>query len=259
MEPDRETPKATAGDRQTALSDASFESPDRTGSNENFNSVKISRESLFLIEKALSENAANPSAHRALTPGEKFILEKIRHELDVAEKSYEDRTKNSIFGKIENVLGKAFSLVKDSFYFKTNRLERWKEGFIYRALGIKYYKYWLPTGGDKINAKFKSHFIKGGSLNSEAVDQRLKNYLENTKVSEAIHLPFAIIMAQTAATEIALGSYNWALIDIAINLVVNIYPIMTQRFNRVRIENVLEKRNQLRSKREERISTTDNS
>ncbi len=110
-------------------------------------------------------------------------------------------------------------------YFRSKPFE--KEGSIYRWFGIMYYKRALKLiGWEKIIRK----------------DQRIKHNLDAlttferwTQGSEAIHLFAAIsVIAYTVwvGWSYSIREIRWFVIA---NIIVNVYPVMLQRYNRPRI------------------------
>lgn len=102
-----------------------------------------------------------------------------------------------------------------------------REGSIYLWFGVRYYKFLLRfIGWEKIIRK----------------DQSVKNHLESltnykiwTQGSEAIHLFAAIyVFAFTfrVGWRYSIGDVYWL---IFFNIIVNVYPVMLQRYNRPRV------------------------
>jgi len=115
--------------------------------------------------------------------------------------------------------------VSSNKYFISKPFER--EGSIYLWLGVKYYKYLLKIiGWEKIIRK----------------DQSVKNHLDSltnykiwTQGSEAIHLFASIyVIAFTIWTgwKYSIGDVYWLIL---FNIIVNVYPVMLQRYNRPRV------------------------
>ncbi len=118
-------------------------------------------------------------------------------------------------------------------YFTPNRLE--SEG-LYRALGVKLFKKYTPTSGDLVRRHVwnKIHFLNASLAHEPDRLEALQKFEEGTRSLETIHLGgFALL----ATLDIEGGDYNSPkrlALDTGIQLAVNVYPIMLQRYNRMR-------------------------
>ena len=115
-------------------------------------------------------------------------------------------------------------LLNLDFYFTPKFFE--KSGRIYELLGVRIFKKFLPTYGDYMLRLTGIRLINNGST------ETLKDYETATKIFEMIHLVFCLL-------------YICFSVSILLNLMINIYPIMVQRYNRARIYKILRKREQL--------------
>ncbi len=123
------------------------------------------------------------------------------------------------------------------WYFKPRSFELRRDGRIYILLGVRTYKKFVPTSGDKIThlrGIDRLKIVKSGGRR-----QALENYEKQTRKREWRHLISAILLQSWAVgAEIAFGNHNFVISSL-VNLLVNLYPIMVQRFNRVRITHIL--------------------
>lgn len=108
-----------------------------------------------------------------------------------------------------------------------------KNGLIYKLLGVHIFKRFLPTGGDIISRITKTRTIENGKT------ETLKRYEKYTRIYEAIHL--TAFVGYIALIMINLSLY-WVVMWVVLNLLINVYPIMVQRYNRGRIYKILQKR-----------------
>jgi hypothetical protein len=109
-------------------------------------------------------------------------------------------------------------------------------GQIYRWLGIRFFKRYLPTSGDLVTRLRGKRRI--GPYNRNA-SLELIRYDKVTRSYEARHLIGAVSMLLLSWWSIeSYGKGNW-LILIAGNMLINVYPIMLQRYNRVRLQTML--------------------
>lgn len=98
---------------------------------------------------------------------------------------------------------------------------------LYERLGIRTFKKYMPTSGDLVMRHVwrKTRKVRG-------IDS-LRRLERGTRLPEKLHLVglFAFPIAGVLVDQI-----GWAN---AINVVFNIYPIMLQRYNRIRYQGVL--------------------
>jgi len=69
-----------------------------------------------------------------------------------------------------------------------------------------------------------------------------RDFYYRTCVFETLHLPFLIALVVLAIHRISIGRVDYAIQETAINLAVNIYPILHHRNTRRRILSILSKR-----------------
>lgn len=119
-------------------------------------------------------------------------------------------------------------------YFKPKSLERWKEGLIYRLLGVHIFKKIVPTCGSYVTRLTGFRPIANAPDKVEA----LKKWEPLTRVYETIHLALLCINAPYITEKLAEGDYTSS--TIIPNLLINVYPVMLQRYNRARMYNVFE-------------------
>ncbi len=62
-----------------------------------------------------------------------------------------------------------------------------------------------------------------------------------TRINEGIHIIAAVGFTIFTADFISEGKYERATFEIGLNLALGIYPALTQRYNRARIYNTIEK------------------
>ncbi len=127
----------------------------------------------------------------------------------------------------------------NKWYFKSRSFERRQKGIIYVRLGARIYKKFVPTSGDLITRLRGINRLKIVETGNRR--QALENYQEQTRKWEWRHLISAVLLESWAVfAGIAFGIEHF-FISSTINLFVNLYPIMVQRYNRARIAQVLSK------------------
>lgn len=127
----------------------------------------------------------------------------------------------------------------DSFwlwYFKPKSFETAGDCRLYRLLGVRSFKRYLPTSGDLVTRWRGITRIKrthGG------LDQALRRYERVTRSYEARHMFGALSMFAISWWSITFhDNGQWPAL-IAANVLINGYPIMLQRYNRIRLQSAL--------------------
>ncbi len=111
-------------------------------------------------------------------------------------------------------------------------------GAIYERLGARLYKKYVPTSGDVVTRLRGEKRLKVTELGRR---RALTEHARQTRTWEWRHLVSAILLQTWAiAAGIGIGAEHFW-ISSAINLLVNIYPIFVQRYNRVRLVACLSK------------------
>ncbi|MFZ1807796.1 MAG: hypothetical protein WAU36_11260 [Cyclobacteriaceae bacterium] len=122
-------------------------------------------------------------------------------------------------------------------YFKPRTFESHRTGSIYEFIGIKTYKKYLPTTGDIVRRWRKIKQIK---LNGTSKAQELYKYERQTRKYEWRHLiGFIVFILLTLMIERTLTLLDWFIL-IILNLLINVFPILLQRHNRIRLINILQ-------------------
>ena len=122
------------------------------------------------------------------------------------------------------------------WYFEPKRFEKTGNGLLYRRLGIRFFKRYLPTSGDIVSrwrGMARIRRSEGG------LDQALRGYERVTRTHEARHIVGALSMLAISWWAIVLHDRGqWPALIIA-NVIINGYPIMLQRYNRIRLETAM--------------------
>jgi len=141
---------------------------------------------------------------------------------------------NSLFWKTKGVIDYMGS------YFSPKRFERWKDGLVYKLLGVHYFKKIVPNGGSYANKLTGNHPISSKKTKEEKV-HALCLRTACCDFNELLHLgiiagylPFLGYDYVNHGTE---NIYS----HIALNLFVNVFPILLQRYNRALAYNGLDK------------------
>lgn len=119
-----------------------------------------------------------------------------------------------------------------SRYLNPRPFEMHDGGAIYQRLGVRVYKKYVPTSGDLITRVRRIKRLKIMTLGRRAA---LERHRVQTGVWEWRHLISALLLQSWAIVGGLTFSAEQFWVSTVINVVVNVYPIMVQRFTRVRI------------------------
>ncbi|KKQ08908.1 hypothetical protein A3E66_04680 [Candidatus Daviesbacteria bacterium RIFCSPHIGHO2_12_FULL_37_16] len=132
--------------------------------------------------------------------------------------------------------GQVVKRVSDA-WFEPKSFEQNPE--VYEKLGVRTYKKYVPTSGDLVRRLVWKRFgdeswVKGN------VDS-LKSMERFTRIYEGIHATFLGVGVATMAAQLQAGQIEGAAFTAGLNTLVNVYPIMTQRYNRSRLYRTIHK------------------
>ena len=118
-----------------------------------------------------------------------------------------------------------------SAYFNSRSIE--KEGEIYKYLGVHFFRKLLVRSGWERSRKKETPIRKSLVI--------LEYYEYRTRTSEFGHGIIAIIIAIISVYVCMVYSFKETIWLILFNIVLNIYPMMVQRYNRPRVRRVIKK------------------
>jgi len=123
-------------------------------------------------------------------------------------------------------------------YFVPSHLEKKNSGLIFRILGVHKFGRFLPTGGIEIRRitgkKMQAYTLKSISLSSA------QEFLYKSCFFESLHIPFFIVLFwRSLWWYFVHDNINMAIELTVVNAIFNIYPIMHQRYTRIRIYKLL--------------------
>ena len=125
-----------------------------------------------------------------------------------------------------------------SWYFQPKALEVVGGIRLYRLLGIRFFKRYLPTSGDLVSRAFgvrRIHRARG------QLKESLVRHEQFTRTYEGRHIFGAVSMLALSWWSISVHHRgNWLAL-LGANLLLNGYPIMLQRYNRIRVQAALRK------------------
>ena len=118
-----------------------------------------------------------------------------------------------------------------SAFFNSHRIE--KEGEIYKHLGVHFFRKFLLLSGWEKSRKKETPIRRSLII--------LEYYEYRTRASEFGHSIIAIIIIFISIYVCVVYSFKETIWLIILNILMNIYPIMTQRYNRPRVRRVIRK------------------
>lgn len=110
----------------------------------------------------------------------------------------------------------------------------------YERLGVRTFKKYMPTSGDLV---YRLVWKKFGTPNmtGDGSKQALRNYEFFTRVFETAHLSLFALYTAAITEELQAGRLDKAAVITGLNTLVNVYPIMVQRYNRSRLYKAINK------------------
>ncbi len=120
-------------------------------------------------------------------------------------------------------------------YFKTKAVKR--GGRVYRRLGVHVFRRYV-TNGDVINRRVR-RIDPTYRIISDV--ESMRSYAGRSRETEKGHVVLLVAGVFTAWYATSVGWYGWAVFLTAGNIVFNLYPVLLQRYTRVRIAQLLDR------------------
>lgn len=122
------------------------------------------------------------------------------------------------------------------WYFEPKPFETAGDCRFYRLLGVRVFKRYLPTSGDLVS---RWRGISRIQRAHGGLDQALRRYERVTRSHEGRHIFGAASMLAISWWAISFhGKGEWPAL-LAANALINGYPIILQRYNRIRLQSAL--------------------
>ncbi len=115
-------------------------------------------------------------------------------------------------------------------YYEVRPFER--SGRLYESLGVRHFRWLVPDGGAANRWRRKRD--PGFRVIRNRHDARA--FRQRTVLSEKSHLVMLVLGGMSAAFAWTIGWPGWALYLGAGNVLVNVYPVLLQRYTRVRLD-----------------------
>jgi len=123
-----------------------------------------------------------------------------------------------------------------AMYFSPCAVERWESGRLYELLGIRIFKRYLPSSGDIVSRWRGRRRIHGSG---KTLLTSLEDREAFTRKYELRHIYGGIMMQALSIVSVFVWAKGNIVILTLANLVINGYPIFLQRYNRVRIREII--------------------
>ena len=123
---------------------------------------------------------------------------------------------------------------------------------LYERLGALLIKRYVPTGGDLVMRRLRRRHPERRWVTSSL--QSLWQYERRTRLNELIHLIGFIGFTVLAASKFASGSLTvlGLTFALALNLIFGLWPVVLQRYNRLRVYRAIDTRSYLSDRQRRR-------
>ena len=142
---------------------------------------------------------------------------------------------------LKNLYGKSiWQKIKD-VYFEPKGFEKWENGRIYEWVGTRKIKTYLIRDREieEGNRLRNNYFLQNRSV------EGLEDFIKETRFNEGTHLSQAIIFISSISGIYVLFGFGIAQTAVAmpsiLGAMASLHPIMIQRYNRTRIDNIIER------------------
>ncbi len=122
------------------------------------------------------------------------------------------------------------------------RPKRFESERFYERLGARILKRYIPTGGDLVMRRIRRDHPERRWVTSGL--QSLRSYEKRTRLNESFHVIGFIVFAIVAARRFASGSLTalGLVIAVALDLILGLWPVVLQRYNRLRLYRAINRR-----------------
>ena len=109
---------------------------------------------------------------------------------------------------------------------------------MYEKLGIRTFKKYIPTG--EVTSKLVWKLTHQNAFIGGSSEKDLRNFERFTRIYETIHLYFLPIAAASIGISLSRGDLGSAAFTAGMSTLVNVYPVLLQRYNRLRLYKAIE-------------------
>ncbi len=123
---------------------------------------------------------------------------------------------------------------------------------LYERLGALVIKRYVPTGGDLVMRRLRRNHPGRRWVTSSL--QSLRQHERRTRLNELIHLIGFVGFTVLAASKFASGSLTvlGLTFALALNLILGLWPVILQRYNRLRLYRAIDTRSHLSDRQQRR-------
>jgi hypothetical protein len=120
-----------------------------------------------------------------------------------------------------------------SSYYRVHSFER--GGRLYEALGVRLFRYFVPDGD------LANRWRRRREPNFRIIANRrfAAAFVRRTEMSEKSHLVLLLMGVLSSIFALEIGWRGWALYLAVGNVLVNLYPVLLQRYTRTRLQAVV--------------------
>jgi hypothetical protein len=105
----------------------------------------------------------------------------------------------------------------------------------YERIGIKFFRYFVQNG-TLVNRIQRKYTTKSGIIHNP---KEAQNYLRTIAMQERFHYCCFVLFSLSTVDAFYIGKPEMALLIILVNILYNVYPILLQQYNKLRINLVL--------------------
>jgi hypothetical protein len=120
-------------------------------------------------------------------------------------------------------------------YYQIRGFEQ--DGRLYEKLGVRHFRWFVPDG----DASNRWRRRRDPAFRIIRNRRYASAFRRRTELSEKSHLVMLVLGAMSAGFAWSIGWQGWAMYLTAGNVVVNLYPILLQRYTRARLSAVLKR------------------
>ena len=103
------------------------------------------------------------------------------------------------------------------------------ESSLYQRIGVPLLGRYCPNGGSRFS--LTKSFIKKRQSRLDV----LRDFLKTTIIGESIHVVIAAVLIWQMINAYLSARYEVAVLNLGMNVAINAFPIMLQRYNRARV------------------------
>jgi hypothetical protein len=122
------------------------------------------------------------------------------------------------------------------FWFRPKTFESER---LYRRMGVSVLKRYVPTGGDLVMERLRRRYPRAQLVTASLPS--LRTHERRTRISEAVHVVGVAVFGTLAIVKFATSSMRPFIFVVALllMLIVGLWPVILQRYNRLRLYRII--------------------